>query len=108
MLDAFPVFWLMCVGRETNSHYHAMENKDDAQRIGLAKLRIMATREKRRGGDGMGVKCVAKGKVFGGNRSFHSLDDVQKLPSGFALNTDLPSFPGVLVSTLFTSNSLAS
>ena len=40
----------------------------------LATLRIMATGEKRRGGEGKGVKCAAK--LEGGSRSIRALDDV--------------------------------
>ena len=40
----------------------------------LATLRIMATGEKRRGGEAKGVKCVAK--LEGGSRSIRALDDV--------------------------------
>jgi len=54
----------------------------------LATLRIMATGEKRRGGNPKGVKCVAK--LEGGSRSIRALDDVllnESLPARSALRS---------------------
>ena len=55
----------------------------------LATLRIMATGEKRRGGEGKGVKCVAKGKLPAGSRSIRALDDVYQ-NEGLPVRSALP------------------
>jgi transposase len=57
----------------------------------LASLRIVATGLKRRGGDGKGVKCVAK--LEGGSRAVRALDDVY-LNEGLPARSALP--PGEL------------
>jgi hypothetical protein len=57
----------------------------------LASLRIVATGLKRRGGDGKGVKCIAK--LEGGSRAVRALDDVY-LNEGLPARSALP--PGEL------------
>ena len=53
----------------------------------LATLRIMATGEKRRGGNPKGVKCVAK--LEGGSRAIRALDDVYQ-NEGLPVRSTLP------------------